>query len=35
MAPKSTAVRCNKYSGKHEEVYWEKDALRKKTIAKK
>ena len=35
MAPKSTAVRCNKYSGKHEEVYRKKDALRKKTIAKK
>ena len=35
MAAKSTAEWCKKYRRKHKEVYREKDALRKETIAKK
>ena len=30
MTPKSTAEQCKKYREKQKEVYWEKDALRKR-----
>ena len=35
MVLKSSAEWCKKYRQKHKEVYREKDALRKETIAKK
>ena len=35
MAPKSTAERWKKYRQKHKQVYWEKDALRKRNYYQK
>ena len=35
MAHKSTAERCKKYHQKHEEVYREKDTLRKRNYRRK